>query len=105
MSTLKNILFPDTNITGYTDRNNQPILVGQRLVDENKDEWDVVFYGEKYRVKTLIIPEGYIELGAFIILSEWVEIVVQKPEQNEALVAIAPFRDIKKSKVKTKRSY
>lgn len=47
---LKDILFPDTNITGHTDSRNQPILVGQRLKDESGGIWYVHQEDHKYVV-------------------------------------------------------
>lgn len=110
MSTLRNQLFPDTNITGYIDRNNQPILVGQKLRDEKGVEVTVCRYNDKFVACdefNISLITHCISLGLFVSMSEWVEIVVQKPEQNEAPEALAPFRDIKKSasKRKTKRNY
>lgn len=87
---LRDKLFSDSNITGYTDRNNQPILVGQQIIDEVGNIVFVVSHHGKYCVANDFI-EYNCSLGGWILNSEWVEIVVPASEQNVAPVAIAPF--------------
>lgn len=90
----REVLFPDSNITGYTDRNNKPILVGQKLRDESGTTVNV---GECSGI-FLVSHTGDLNLynstlGLWITMCEWVEIVVHKPEHNTASEAIAPFND------------
>lgn len=75
---LKDQLFPDSNITGKTDRHNKPILAGQRIRDHNELEVGV------FKTDTgFIVTDGlevfpsslYMRLNDFIAQSEWVEIV------------------------------
>ena len=92
MISLKDQLFPDSNITGKTDRNNQPILVGQRLRDENDEVWNVIMQDDgTYGVEHAEVQFSFIRLNDFIIMSQWVEVVVQAPGQDKAAVAMAPF--------------
>lgn len=108
---LKEKLFPDTNITGYTDRSNQPILVGQKLLDEYGNVWSVVKFSNQCGVVHDEILHSFIEMGMFLSISEWVEIIVQESEHNKASEAMAPFnsgevRSISNKRLpKTKRSY
>ncbi len=106
---LKDKLFPDTNITGKTDQYNQPILVGQTIKDDDGNLFTVYLREGNYVVciagVDLLEHGTWMGLNTLMSLSEWVEIVVPAAEPDKATVALAPFRDIKKSTVKTRRNY
>ncbi len=89
---LKDILFTDTNITGYTDKNNQPILVGHLIKDDSGTIVRVFNVNGNYVVSDMEEPTSNAAyLGMWIQCSEWVEIVVQAGELDTAPVALAPF--------------
>lgn len=95
MGSLKDQLFPDTNITGKADRNNQPILVGQTIKDNDGDLWAVYFHKGEYVVCVagvdLLTHGTWMSLNLLMSLSDWVEIVVPAPEPDKATVAMAPL--------------
>lgn len=75
---LRDYLFPDTNITGHTDSKNQPILVGHTLKDETGGVWYVHREDNKYVVAdapTLDNPNTErIPLNLFVAMSQYIEI-------------------------------
>lgn len=79
-----------TNITSFTDRNNQPILVGQTIKDEFGTNYLVEILGSGYVVYTTD-RSNVMGLSLFMALSDWVEIVVPAQEPDKAAVAMAPL--------------
>lgn len=75
---LRDKLFPDTNITGHTDSKNQPILVGHTLTDGTGGVWYVHREDHKYVVAdapTLDNPNTpRIPLNLFVTMSVNIEI-------------------------------
>lgn len=75
---LRDKLFPDTNITGHTDSKNQPILVGHKLKDESGDVWYVHREDHKYVVATEATLDNpntqRIPLNLFVTMSQNLEI-------------------------------
>jgi len=78
----------NSNIIGYTDRYNQPILVGQVLINNHGFKCVVQIYAGAF----CVIPLGgplweHASLEELLYLSEWVEIVVPPAEPDKASVA------------------
>ncbi len=110
---LKERLFPhDSNITGYTDRNNRPILVGHQIKDESGTTVKVFsnvgnfFVSSNEEMSPFSCP-----LSQWIIMSAWVEIIEQKKDTTTMTNAQAsdylhgtPFGATKPTR-KTKRNY
>jgi|GEM_PF-6486361 len=96
---LREVLFPDSNITGYTDRNNNPILLGQKLISDSGTIVRVVsghsiMGGSCFGVSPdEDMSAWFSPLNIYMSWCAWVEIVVQEPEHNTASEAIAPFND------------
>ncbi len=79
LMSLKDTLFPDTNITGFTDVHNQPILAGQKVQDELKEIWYIhsrngEFVASQWEALDNCNAE-YVSLNLFITLSHHVEII------------------------------
>lgn len=75
---LRDKLFPDSNITGKTDKFNQPILVGQTLRDGHGCEVKVFNVNGEYVVSDGldIFPSSiHMPLNVFLTNSNGVEIV------------------------------
>ncbi len=104
---LKDKLFPqENNDTGSKDQWGFPILVGSLIKDDGGNIVQVFKTDKGFVVSDGNEANAYsMSLKLWILGSDYVEIVVQKPVQNEAEVALAPFRDIKKAAKKTRRSY
>lgn len=76
---LQDKLFPDTNITGFTDTRNQPIMVGQKVKDETGVVWYVLLEDNQYVVSlepSLDNPNTQcVPLNLFVTMSQIIEIV------------------------------
>jgi hypothetical protein len=88
---LKDELFPDTNITGKVDRYNQPILVGQTIKDETGTMYYVAFQSGIGYIVTPVDEFNVMGLNTLLSISQWVEVVLPAVNSHEAAVAMAPF--------------